>query len=755
MSKDVHNFEIEWGGRPLKVEIGKIANQADGSCVVTYGETTVLSTVVLGAPRDIDFFPLTVEFEERLYAAGKIKGSRFIKREGKATDEAVLSARVVDRGLRPLFNKKMRNDVQVVCTVLSMDGENDPDILAIIGASLALSISNIPWDGPIGGVRVGQIDGELILNPSYAEQEKSALDVTISGTPDKILMLEAGAKEVDEKTINDAILFGQKNLKPLMKLIDEIVTKVGKEKLSIDGLLEEDAETLVEKQEIIKKAKVFLADHLDEYLFGKLPKGSKSSRKQAKEDLKDRLVEYLKSEQIGKDKRKWALGVFDDIVEARVLEAILKEGKRVDGRAITEIRPLFADVGYLPRVHGSGLFARGETQVLSIITLGSPGDEQIMDTMEEADTKKRFMHHYNFPPFSVGDTKPMRGPSRRDIGHGALAEKALLPVIPSKEEFPYTIRVVSEVMGSNGSSSMGSTCGSTLALMDAGVPIKKPVAGIAMGLASDEDMKNFIVITDLQDMEDSKGGMDFKIAGTRDGITAIQMDTKTAGITKEVVEKTLFQAKDARIEILDVMAKTIPEPRGDLSQYAPRIETIHILPDKIREVIGPGGKIINGIIDKTGVQIDIEQDGSVFITSTSAEGMEKAKEMINAIIEEPEVGKIYRGKVVRIMNFGAFVEILPGKDGMVHVSELAPFRVENVEDVVKIGDEIPVIVTEIDDQGRVNLSLKKAREKLGEAQAEQKPGSGNGGGFGGDRDSRPPRRDDRRSGGRPQRGGRR
>ncbi|PIR66693.1 MAG: polyribonucleotide nucleotidyltransferase [Parcubacteria group bacterium CG10_big_fil_rev_8_21_14_0_10_36_14] len=750
MSKDIHNFEIEWGGRPLKVELGRIAKQADGSCVVTYGETTVLSTVVLGAPRDVDFFPLTVEFEEKLYAAGKIKGSRFIKREGRATDEAVLSARVVDRGIRPLFNKKMRNDVQLVCTVLSMDGENDPDVPAIVGASIALATSNIPWDGPIGGVRVGQVDGKWILNPSYDEQVESTLDVTISGTPDKILMLEAGAKEIDEKTINDAILFGQKQLTPVMKLIEEIVKKVGKEKLSIDGLSEEDPETLVEKQEIIQKTKTFLAEHLDEYLFSKLPKGSKSSRKQAKEDLKDRLVEYLKSEQIGRDKRKWALGVFDDIVETRVSEAILKEGKRVDGRAITEIRPLFSEVSYLPRVHGSGLFSRGETQVLSIVTLGSPGDEQILDTMEEADTKKRFMHHYNFPPYSVGDTKPMRGPSRRDIGHGALAEKALIPVIPSKEDFPYTIRVVSEVMGSNGSSSMGSTCGSTLALMDAGVPIKKPVAGIAMGLASDEEMKNFTVITDLQDMEDNKGGMDFKIAGTRDGITAIQMDTKTAGITKEVVEKTLFQAKEARLEILNVMEKAIPEPRKDLSPYAPRIETIHINPDKIRKVIGSGGKIINDIIDKTGVQIDIEQDGSVFITSVSAEGMDKAKEMINAIIEEPEVGKIYRGKVVRLMNFGAFVEILPGKDGMVHVSELAPFRVEKVEDVIKLGDEIPVIVTEIDDQGRVNLSLKKAREKLGEPQAEQKPESDNGGDF----ESRPPRRDDRRDR-KPRRDGRR
>lgn len=747
MPKGIETFELEWGGRPLKIEIGKVANQADGSCTVQYGETTVLATVVMGNPRDIDFFPLTVEFEEKLYAAGKIKGSRFMKREGRATDEAILSARMVDRGIRPLFDKRVRNEVQVICTILTMDKENDPDVPAIIGASIALAMSDIPWDGPIAGVRVGQIDNKFILNPTYEEQKKSVLDITVSGTATRILMLEAGAKEVDEKTINEAILFGQKNIAPVIKLIEDIIKKVGKDKKNINELAEEDEEILAEKQEVIKKAEGFLKEHANEYLFGKLPTGSKSSRKQAKEDLKERMIEYLKSEEIGKDKRKWALGIFDNIIDARVSEAILKEDKRVDGRKITEIRALTSEVQCLPRVHGSGLFSRGETQILSIVTLGSPGDEQTLDTMEE-DGTKRYMHHYNFPPYSVGDTKPMRGPSRRDIGHGALAEKALAPVIPSKESFPYTVRVVSEVMGSNGSSSMGSTCGSTLALMDAGVPITKPVAGVAMGLASDEPMKKFKIITDLQDMEDGKGGMDFKIAGTRDGITAIQMDTKTTGLTKEVVKATLEQAKSARMEILDVMTKAIPEPRKEMSPYAPRIETMQIAPDKIRDVIGPGGKIINEIIEKTGVQIDIEQDGSVYITSVGAEGMEKAKEMIGAIVEEPEIGKIYRGKVVRIMNFGAFVEILPGKDGMVHISELAPFRVEKVEDVINIGDEIPVKVMEIDDQDRVNLSLKKAREELGEPQAEQKPGGGSGG-F----DSRPPRRDDRGGRGRDDRRG--
>lgn len=737
-------FEMEWGGKPLKVEVGKVANQANGSCRVQYGETVVLGTAVMGGVREgLDFFPLTVEYEEKLYAAGKIKGSRFIKREGRATDEAVLSARVVDRGIRPLFDDRMRNDIQLIITVMAVDGENDPDVPAIIAASLALAISDIPWDGPIGGVRVGQVDGEWVLNPSYAAREKSSMDITLSGTPERVLMLEAGAKEIDEKDAMEAILFGQKHLKPLMKFLNDIIEKIGKEKINVFKTEEEDAETAKEKNEIIEKAEAFLKEHVDEYLFGELPKGTKGSRKEAKNDLKNRLEEYLKSEEIGKDKRKWALQIFDETIDARVAEAILKENKRVDGRALDEIRALSAEVDYLPRVHGSGLFARGETQVLSIVTLGSPGDEQTLDGMEE-NGKKRYMHHYNFPPYSVGDVKPLRGPSRRDIGHGALAEKALIPVLPTKEEFPYTIRVVSEVLGSNGSSSMGSTCGSTLALMAAGVPIKAPVAGIAMGLASDEK-GNYKVLTDLQDMEDSDGGMDFKIAGTVKGITAIQMDTKTKGLTKDIVEETLARAKVARLQILDVMAKTIAEPKKELSPYAPRIEIIHIKVDKIREVIGPGGKVINEIIDKTGVQIDIEQDGSVFITSVNADGMIKAKEMINAIVAEPEVGKIYRGKVVRLMDFGAFVEIMPGHDGLVHISELAPFRVNQVTDVVNIGDEIPVKLTEIDSQGRVNLSLKQARQELGEPQAEPKAGSGDSSSSGGfDR----PRRDDRRGGGR-------
>lgn len=719
MSKDINVFEMEWGGRSLKVEIGKIANQADGSCRVQYGDTVVLATAVMGGARDTDFFPLTVDYEEKLYAAGKIKGSRFIKREGRATDEAVLSARVVDRGIRPLFDKRMRNEVQLIITVLAVDAENDPDIPAIIAGSLALAISDIPWNGPIGGVRVGQVEGEWVLNPTYAAREKSLMDIALSGTPDRVMMLEAGAKEVSEEDAYQAILFGQKHLKPLMKFLDDIIKKVGKEKLAVESLIETDPETEAEKKEIIEKARIFLKEHIDEYLFAS-PKGTKGSRKDAKDDLKNRLDEYLKGEEIGKDKRKWALEVFDEIVEARVSDAILKEGKRIDGRKLDEIRPLSAEVGYLPRVHGSGLFSRGETQILSVVTLGAPGDEQTLDGMEE-NGKKRYMHHYNFPPYSVGDTKPLRGPSRRDIGHGALAEKALLHMIPGKEEFPYTIRVVSEVLGSNGSSSMGSTCGSTLALMEAGVPIKAPVAGIAMGLASDEK-GNYKILTDLQDMEDSQGGMDFKVAGSRKGITAIQMDTKTQGLTKEIIEETLKHAKVARLKILDVMAETIAEPRKELSPYAPRIETIHIKVDKIREVIGPGGKVINEIIDKTGVQIDIEQDGSVFITSVSAEGMIKAKEMIMNIVAEPEVGKIYHGKVVRIMDFGAFVEFMPNQDGLVHISALAPFRVNRVEDVVNIGDEVPVKLIEVDDMGRNNLSLKAAREELGEPQAEPPKG---------------------------------
>ncbi len=754
MSKDIETFEMEWGGKSLKVEIGKVAKQANGSCLVQYGDTTVLGTVVMGAVREgLDFFPLTVEYEEKMYAAGKIKSSRFMKREGRATDEAVLSGRMIDRGIRPLFDGRMRNDIQVITTILSIDTENDPDVPAIIAASLALAISDIPWDGPIGAVRVGQVEGEWVLNPTYVAREKSTLDLAFSGTPDRVLMIEAGAKEVDEKTFFEAILFGQKQLKPLQKFLEDIVKKIGKEKIKIETLLKEDAETTVEKNQIIEKAKSFLNEHLDTYLFSD-PKHSKASRKEALEDLKNKLEEYLKSEEVGKDKRKWAAEIFYEVAEARVTNAILKENKRVDGRKLDEIRSLTSEVAYLPRVHGSGLFSRGDTQVLSIVTLGSPGDEQTLDGMEEVG-KKRYMHHYNFPPYSVGDVKPLRGPSRRDIGHGALAEKALANMIPPKEEFPYTIRVVSEVMGSNGSSSMGSTCGSTLALMDAGVPIKKPVAGVAMGLASDEK-GNFKVITDLQDLEDSSGGMDFKIAGSRDGITAVQMDTKTRGLSKDIIEATLTQAKTGRLQILDVMAEAIAAPRAELSPYAPRIETIHIKVDKIREVIGPGGKVINEIIDKTGVQIDIEQDGSVFITSVSAEGMIKAKEMINAIVAEPEVGKIYHGKVVRIMDFGAFVEFMPGQDGLVHISALAPFRVNQVEDVVKLGDEIPVKLMEVDDMGRNNLSLKAAREELGEPQATEPKGGSSSGGF----DQAPHRgfdptsprlrgtgRDDRRGGG--------
>jgi polyribonucleotide nucleotidyltransferase len=716
-------FEMEWGGKPLKIEVGKVAKQANGSCLVQYGDTTVLGTVVMGAPREVDFFPLTVDYEEKMYAAGKIKSSRFMKREGRATDEAVLSGRAVDRGIRPLFDDRMRNEIQLIVTVLSIDGENDPDVVAIIAASCALAISDVPWNGPIGGIRVGQVEGEWVLNPSYAAREKSVLDVAFSGTDERVLMLEAGAKEVSEETFYEAVLFGQKHLKPLMKFLNDIVKAVGKEKIKVESLISSDPETAAEKATVIEKAKAFLKSNLDKYLFVK-PGTSKVERQEMMKELKTKLDEYLKEQQIGKDKRKWASDVIYEVMEERVSEAILKENRRVDGRSLTEIRPLTSEVAYLPRVHGSGLFSRGDTQVLSIVTLGSPGDEQTLDGMEEVG-KKRYMHHYNFPPYSVGDVKPLRGPSRRDIGHGALAEKALVPVIPSKEEFPYTIRVVSEVMGSNGSSSMGSTCGSTLALMDAGVPIKKPVAGIAMGLASDEK-GNFKVLTDLQDMEDSVGGMDFKIAGTRDGITAVQMDTKTHGLSKEIVEATLKQAKAGRMQILDVMAEAIAAPRAELSQYAPRIETIHIKVDQIRSVIGPGGKVINEIIDKTGVQIDIEQDGSVFITSVSAEGMAKAKEMIMNIVAEPEVGKIYRGKVTRLMDFGAFVEFMPNQEGLVHISEFAPFRVNRAEDVLKMGDEVPVKLYEIDDMGRNNLSIKRAKDELGEPQFEQKAGAPSG-----------------------------
>jgi len=727
----IKKFDTEWAGKKLEIETGRFAGQANSNCTVRYGDTVVLATAVMSKePRDgVDFLPLSVEYEEKMYAAGKIKGSRFIKREGRPTDEAVLTGRFIDRALRPLFDNSIRNDLQIVLTILSFDQENDPDIPALIAASCALTMSDIPWAGPIGAIRIGQIDGEWVINPTYEAREKSILELSIAGTPEKVVMIEANADQVPEETFVEAFAFGQKHFAPVIKIIEEVTKACGKEKMVMKEKsgTDEDGEektTQEDKEKIIELTKKFIDERIQKAFYD-VPKASKVERKAAIDEIKTELDENMKEQQIGKDKRKIGLNYVYEYIEELVGLAILKDGKRVDGRKLNEVRELLCDVSLLPRTHGSGLFSRGATQALSVVTLGSPGDEQTLDGMEVNGTK-RYMHHYNFPPYCVGETGRLGGSGRREIGHGALAEKALAPVIPSKEEFPYTIRVVSETLSSNGSSSMASTCGSTLSLMDAGVPIKEPVAGIAMGMASDEN-GNYKIITDIQDLEDSPGGMDFKITGTKNGITAIQMDTKTHGITPDMIRDTLTDGKAALATVLKAITSAIPEPKKEMSPYAPRIITMHINPDKIRDVIGPGGKMINEIIEKTGVGIDIEQDGSVFISSVTEEGSKEAIEWIESLTEEVEVGKTYKGKVVRLMDFGAFVEVLPNQDGLVHISEMAPWRVDKVTDMVNIDDKVLVKVVEIDDQGRVNLSMTKAEGYVPPARPSGAQDRGNGG----------------------------
>jgi len=703
----IKQFETEFGGRTLRFEIGRLAQQATQSVWCQYGDTVALATVVLGQVKEgQDYFPLQVDFEERLYAAGRIKGSRFIKREGRASDEAILTGRLIDRSIRPLFNKDLKNELQVVITILSVDQENDSDVPALLATSAALALSDIPWDGPIAGIRIGRVENEFVLNPTYEARIKSDLDLFVAGTAEKILMIEAGAEQISENNMQEAMEFGLKHLGKLSEFIRSVQKEVGKPKRNLADLLlkkEEDEESQITESNI-QKVHEWFSTHAAQYLTNGL-NVTKKSRKESVSKLKIDLDEYLKQEQIGKEKRKKLLGFIDGLAEKEITRAILEEGKRVDGRSLDDIRTLSSEVGVLPRTHGSGLFSRGETQVLTIATLGSPGDEQTLDSMEEVG-KKRYMHHYNFPGYSVGEVKRMMGPGRREIGHGALAEKALLPVIPTKEEFPYTIRLVSEVLGSNGSSSMGSVCGSSLALMDAGIPIKEPVAGIAMGLASNEKGE-YKILTDLQDLEDGEGGMDFKVAGTKNGITAIQLDTKTDGLTASMIKETLEKARDARLRILAVMSDALPQPRSELSKYAPRIVTVRINPEKIRDVIGPGGKTINEIIAATGVQIDIEQDGLVLITSVNAEASQKAIEWVERLTKEVVVGEVFDGKVTRLMDFGAFVEVLPRQEGLVHISELAKERVNKVTDVVKVGQAVKVKVIQIDDQGRINLSMKR------------------------------------------------
>jgi polyribonucleotide nucleotidyltransferase len=727
-------FSCEWLGRTLTIKTGKLAQQANAAVTVQYGDTVVFGTVTQAKEGrvGIDFFPLMVDFEERLYAAGMIKGSRWIKREGRPSEEAILTGRMIDRSIRPLFADQSRKDVQVVLAVLSVDQENDYDIIGLVAASAALSISGLDWHGPISGIRVGRVEGKLVFNPTYAERANSDMDIIVAGTPERVLMIEAGAKEISEIDALEAILAGQKELKAPLELIKkmqqeiEIVKKPEKEKRI--SATETEAEQETEK--MLEQAEAWLKKNTKDILFDKIYH-TKGQRKAAVETITTKFDDYLFELGVADDKRgKIVKKLVKEAVEREISKGMLEEDKRVDGRRFDQIRELSAEVALLPRTHGTGLFSRGETQVLSIATLGAPGLEQSLEGVEGVGTK-RYMHHYNFPPYSVGETKPMMSPSRRDIGHGALAEKALQPVLPEREEFPYTIRVVSETLSSNGSSSMASVCGSSLALMDAGVPIKKPVAGIAIGLASNADMSKWKVLTDLQDLEDGTGGMDFKIAGTVDGITAIQLDTKTIGLDKEIMEQALKQGYGARQEILKVMAGAIQAPRPELSPYAPRITSFHINPDKIREVIGPGGKVINEIIAATGVSIDIEDDGLVMICGTDAEKAKQAVDWVKNIVREFEVGEVFAGKVVRMLDFGVFVELTPGNDGMVHVSQLAPYRVGSPADFVSIGDMVTVKVKEIDEKGRVNLTMLGLAEN--EALWKDEKGKDTGGGFGGPR----------------------
>jgi len=701
MSMGQKKWSLQIGGRVLEIETGLLAKQANGAVTVRYGDTVVLATAVMSknASRIGGYFPLMVDYEERYYAAGKIKGSRFIKREGRPSDEAVLTGRVVDRTIRPLFNPRMRNDVQVVVTVLSIDGENDPAIVSMIAASTALSISNIPWAGPIGAVRVGRINGQFVLNPVNNEVEEGDIDLIIAGTKEKINMIEAGMKEVPEQDVVAAFAFGHEAIKKITELIDQVVSEVGSVKTT-PALLAGTAEFEAEIKAL------YLQENLSEILYDKNKQVIEEKMKVIKEKINGFIKEKY-TEDIDKLK-EIAEQVFEETSDEIVHQNILEKGQRPDGRKLNEVRHIACLVGLLPRTHGSAVFTRGETQALTVTTLGSPGDEQFIDTME-VDIKKRYIHHYNFPPFSVGEVRPMRGPGRREIGHGALAERALVPVIPSKEEFPYTILLVSEILESNGSSSMASTCGSTLSLMDAGVPIKRPVSGIAMGIIVGKDGK-FEVLTDIQGLEDHYGDMDFKAAGTENGITALQMDVKVDGITVEMLSAVLLQSKENRKEILEKMLETLPTHRSNMSQYAPRIITMHINPAKIRNVIGTGGKIINEIIDETGVQIDIEDDGSIFITSVDEASANKAQQWIDNLTHEVKAGEIFNAKVTRLMTFGAFAEILPGQEGLIHISEFSDKRVEKVEDVAKVGDIVKVKVKQIDDQGRINLTAKGLSE---------------------------------------------
>ncbi|ENI8223243.1 polyribonucleotide nucleotidyltransferase [Listeria monocytogenes] len=701
-------FSTEWAGKTLSVEVGQLAKQASGAALIRYGDTVVLTAAVGSKkPRPGDFFPLTVNYEEKMYSVGKVPGG-FLKREGRPSDRATLTARLIDRPIRPLFAEGFRNEVQITSTVFSVDQDCSPEMAAMLGSSVALVISDIPFEGPIAGVDVGRIDGKYVINPTIEQAEKSDISLTVAGTYDAINMVEAGAKEVSEEAMLEAIMFGHEEIKRLCEFQQQIIAAVGKEKREIE-LFVSDPELEAEVK-AASEGKMKVAIKTEE----------KKAREAAIEEVKEEILESYKAKELENEAE--ILGEVAHIlemIEKDEMRRLISQDKiRPDGRKVNEIRPLSSEVGMLPRVHGSGLFTRGQTQALSVCTLAPLREHQIIDGLG-TEEYKRFMHHYNFPQFSVGETGPRRAPGRREIGHGALGERALQYVIPSEEEFPYTIRLVSEVLESNGSSSQASICGSTLAMLDAGVPIKAPVAGIAMGLVKLGD--DYTILSDIQGMEDHFGDMDFKVAGTKDGITALQMDIKIDGLSRQILDEALTQAKEGRLHILEHLTSTISAPREELSAYAPKIITLNIKPEKIKDVIGPGGKQINAIIDETGVKIDIEQDGTVYIASQDQAMNRKAIAIIEDIVREVEVGEVYTGKVRRIEKFGAFVELFKGTDGLVHISELAHERVGKVEDILKLGDEVTVKVIEVDQQGRVNLSRKALLEKKEQPEGDKKP----------------------------------
>ncbi len=744
----VHTFSLPWQGRTLTVQSGKYAQQANGECTIQYGDTVLMGVAVMSKHmrEGLSYFPLMVDYEEKLYAAGKISGSRFIKREGRPTEDAVLTGRVIDRSLRPFFDQEIRRDVQVVATTLSWDGENDPEVLALIASATALTISDIPWGGPVIGVRLNRINNEWVVNANYSQRDESDLDLFVSVLGNMAVMIEADGDEVKDEIVAEGVEIAIKEAQPVLALLNQIREKIGKEKQDI--IFKLCVEGKARQQEMRYLVESIVGTRMSEAL----AITDKSERNIILETLSEEINTKLKEDpEITKEDKDIADAHLEKLRKKETKKLYLVNGKRLDGRGFEEVRKLTIDVGVLPRTHGTGVFQRGETQALSILTLGAPSDAQMLDSLEQDDTKKRYMHHYNFPGFSVGEAQPKRFVSRREIGHGALAEKALARMMPSKEDFPYTVRVVSEILSSNGSSSMAATCGSTLAMMDGGVPIKNPVAGIAMGILTNDDKptEDYCILTDIQGAEDHYGEMDFKIAGTDKGITAIQLDVKNIGLTPKMAFETIMQSRKARLEILDEMLRVIPAYRKEMSVYAPRIYTISIDPEKIGDVIGPKGKTINTIIEETGVQIDIDDNGLIMITSTDAESAEKAKQIVNDLTRDVVVGEIFtNSKVTRIMDFGAFVEFLPGREGLVHISELAPFHVGQVTDIVKLGDIIPVKLKEIDSEGRNNLSLKETdyeyppevMAKAKDAPASRTPHQGGGnGGFRGN--NRGPRRE--------------